>query len=307
MQWDFDAATRELQLTDDNRTLIGSDPPASAKTDSGYLIVLSGSRTGSVIALLDDVRFGRGAHADFRLDDEGVSRIHFAIEPRSDGTFALEDLRSRNGTFVNGSRVQVALLHDGDTVRVGTGAVMKFASAAALDAVQGEMYEAAVCDGLTGLYSRRYLFDQLRHEYKFARRHAMPVSVIVIGIDGMRVTNDRYGIVVGDAVIKAVSRAVAACIRDEDVLARSGGDQFAIVCRATSQGGATLLAARLRTAVHDAIAIDTMPEVQVTVSSGIASLPELTMTDDRALFDAAEAAMVEAKRNGRNNIHINHG
>jgi diguanylate cyclase (GGDEF)-like protein len=137
---------------------------------------------------------------------------------------------------------------------------------------------------------------------RFAVRHGKTVGLLFVDIDHFKKINDSHGHQAGDFVLAAVAREMAATVRAEDVIARYGGEEFAIICRETEPAGLRVLAERLRVAVerkhfeHDGMVIP------VTISVGAAVDPRIA--DAQALIAAADAAMYEAKREGRNRVSL---
>src|SRR6188768_481521 len=131
-------------------------------------------------------------------------------------------------------------------------------------------------DALTQTFNRRHLGERLRGEIAFAIRHATPLSVLVIDFDHFKRINDTLGHKAGDAVLKQGAHRILSTLRSEDVLARIGGEEFAVVLRGTAQGAALACAERIRTAVATTpILAAGGKNVSVSVSIGVASLEEV--------------------------------
>jgi diguanylate cyclase (GGDEF)-like protein len=279
------------------------EPTAQTAGPSPYLLVISGPSFGEMYRIKGErTVLGRGERADVRLLDEGISRAHTAIE-RDGGKLVLVDLGSMNGTFCNGERIQRRELADGDKISLGSATILKFTfQDKATERLQRQLFESALRDGLTGTFNRRYFVDRLHTEMRFAVRHGKTVGLLFVDIDHFKKINDSHGHQAGDFVLAAVAREMAATVRAEDVIARYGGEEFAIICRETEPAGLRVLAERLRVAVerkhfeHDGMVIP------VTISVGAAVDPRIA--DAQALIAAADAAMYEAKREGRNRVSL---
>jgi diguanylate cyclase (GGDEF)-like protein len=155
---------------------------------------------------------------------------------------------------------------------------------------------AASTDPLTGLANRTVLFDRLSLEIARARRHAHSVALGILDLDAFKDFNDRYGHVAGDRLLVAAGRALTDSIRDTDLAARFGGDEFVILMPLSDPEAARAAAERIRRAVHEEAAA-----TNLTVSIGVAStrgeqasLEELMARADQALY--------EAKRRGRDRV-----
>lgn len=278
-----------------DRVDIGADDRAPAPC----LIVIRGLNVGQSVRLGNaELILGRGPHADVDLGDDSISRRHAAV--RMDGGRAvLADLGSKTGTFVNGKRMsEPATLADGDKIQVSTGTILKFTMIDRLDETfQRRMYESSLRDPMTQSFNRRYFLDRLERELRFARRHEQPLSLILVDVDGLEDVNDRGGTSAGDAVLAELSTRIHGLVRQEDVVARTGGDEFAVICRATVTSDAAMVAERIRAAVADRSFAS--GQTQLTIAIGVAGLLP-TSAPGRDLIAAADNALADAKRAGGN-------
>ncbi len=160
-----------------------------------------------------------------------------------------------------------------------------------------EALNAAHRDPLTGIGNRAALEQNLARETALAHRHKKPLSLIVIDIDLFKQVNDRHGHTVGDAVLRSVAHVINEQLREDDLLFRYGGEEFVILTSGTPQQGAALLAERIRTAVAATPCICNGKEIEVTISLGVATLDDENGT---VLFDRADHALYQAKKQGRN-------
>ncbi len=272
---------------------------------SPYLVVISGPSFGEMYRIKSNrTMIGRSERADVRVLDDGISREHAAIE-RDGGKLVLVDLGSTNGTFCNGTKVPRHELNDGDKVSIGSTTILKLTFLDKVDEhYQKQLFQSALRDGLTGTFNRRYFVDRLHTEIRFAVRHGKALCLLFVDIDHFKKINDSYGHQAGDAVLSAVAHQMTATIRAEDVIARYGGEEFAIICREMERDGATVLAERLRSAVEKKKFEFDGKVIPVTVSVGAAV--DRKITDPQGLIAAADAAMYEAKRAGRNRV-VMHG
>src|SRR5688572_19004041 len=190
---------------------------------------------------------GRGRTAEVALHDDGVSRAHARIVSDGEQVY-VEDLCSRNGTYVNGDRVSGrAKIADGDKIQVGRTTILKFTYHDSLEeSFQKQMYESALRDGLTKVYNKRYFTERITSEMRFAVRHKAQLALLMVDLDHFKQVNDTYGHVAGDRVLVAVAQGLARSIRNEDVVARYGGEEFAVILRATPLEHVRGTAERLR-------------------------------------------------------------
>jgi diguanylate cyclase (GGDEF)-like protein len=277
----------------------------SGSRDRAYLIVLAGTNVGEMFKISSaEVTVGRGQGADIQLLDEGISRKHCCIRVAG-GDMIVEDLDSRNGTFANGHRVQRHTLRDGDKIQVGSTTILKFTYHDNLDeSFQRQMFESALRDGLTKAFNKKYFLDRMESEFRFAKRHRVPLSIVLFDVDHFKKINDDVGHLAGDHVLSALARKVQDTIRTEDVFARYGGEEFAVICRAIEVPSAGHFAERLRKTVEVSEFRYQQKVIPVTVSLGVAGLPHVDAGDPAALIAAADEALYAAKKQGRNRVQI---
>jgi diguanylate cyclase (GGDEF)-like protein len=265
--------------------------------------VLTGLEAGRVhVVTTDTIVVGRGTGVDLRIDDTSLSRQHCRIR-LTNGSYFVEDLGSRNGTMVNGLRIQAPqLLEDGALVQLAASTIIMFSQQEDLE-VQAEqrLYASAVLDPLTGLHNRRHLDARLKSEFAFASRHQTPLSVLLIDIDHFKKINDTYGHPGGDAALKALSERLAKTVRTEDIVARYGGEEFAVIARGIESVGAMLLAERIRDTASKIRLAHEDKTISFTISVGAATLTRERIFDSvAAVLKAADDALYKAKAQGRN-------
>ncbi len=279
--------------------------PTSDGKDRATLTVLTGINAGQVFALdSTDHVVGRGTDADVWVEDGGVSRRHARITCRADGRYFVEDLGSTNGTFVGPQRVEVAELRPGDRLQFGPNLVMRFAiTDDAEEELQRRLYESSTRDALTRVYNRKYLTERLMAEVAYSRRQRVKLAVLLLDLDDFKATNDTYGHLAGDMVLRLVSAQMQRLIRVEDLLARWGGEEFVILARSTGKTEAVRLADRIREAIAELdIPVGERP-IRITVSIGVASLQDVAPDGGpNELLALADARLYAAKAAGKNRI-----
>ena len=283
-------------------------PKVHMERSTAYLIVLKGSNVGEMYRIADDSHvLGRSFEATIRLHDSGISRRHAQLIRRG-GQIFIEDLGSANGTLVNETPIREAALKDGDKIRLGSTTILKFTFHDKLDETfQKQMFDAALRDGLTKAFNKRYLLDRLENEFAFARRHRSDLSIIMFDVDHFKRFNDTYGHLAGDAVLVHLVRTVHASLRTEDVFARYGGEEFMLICRGSGLENATIVAERLRVLIAGSPLEFQGTSLAVTSSLGVASLRESQAQTSLELIAAVDHALYEAKGAGRNCVRAHRG
>lgn len=277
----------------------------SNREQRATLTVVTGLGAGRVYAIADEgCRLGRTPEVEVVIDDAAVSRVHARILKRDQGLI-LEDLGSTNGTYVDGRRITgETVLRSGDRIQLGESAVLRFSLVDdAEEALQRRLYETSTRDPLTGAYNRAYLGERMLAETAAARRHGNELSLVMLDVDHFKQVNDNHGHLAGDAVLAGVAARIIRLLRVEDVLARFGGEEFAVVLRNTSIMGAAQLAERLRVGIASEPVSAGSVSVSVTASLGVASFGELRSDQGLTeLFALADARLYAAKSAGRDRV-----
>lgn len=159
--------------------------------------------------------------------------------------------------------------------------------------------ELAATDHKTGAHSYRFFAQRLEEEVARSRRYHLPLSLLLIDLDGFKAANDRLGHRAGDDVLRCVARTLSDGVRLMDVVARFGGDEFTVILPNTTKVGAAVLAERLRVGI-EAVAHGAAAVGAITASIGVASLPDEDIDSPEALIEAADRALYLAKTGGRN-------
>jgi two-component system cell cycle response regulator len=298
--YDDDAADRTVVF---EHTALEAVAPAA--TDRMHVLVrMDGANVGQVTRLTgDELEIGRVAKNALHLPFEGVSRQHARLIRRA-GKYWLEDLKSANGTFVQGTRITAShALSDGDVIQFGPRVVFRYSvTDTGEEKILRQLYESSVKDSLTGAYNREYFGERLKTELAYAKRHETPLSLLMIDVDHFKKVNDTYGHPAGDAVLVAMVGAVSSTLRGEDVVARYGGEEFAVILRGIELGNAVTAAERLRELVAEQTVTHAGAVIRCTVSIGVASLACTSSPTMEALVAVADRRLYLAKRGGRNRV-----
>ncbi|MEZ4814895.1 MAG: GGDEF domain-containing protein [Bdellovibrionota bacterium] len=208
---------------------------------------VSGPEKGRVVALREKVIVGRSRSCEVTITDPSCSRQHALFEVKGKG-FYVEDLKSTNGVRVNGARIIASHeLKEGDRVQLGDLTIVRFGFMPHAEAsIQQDFYQRATRDGLTGAYNKKSFDEALDREVAHCKRSNRGLGLILFDLDHFKKVNDTYGHAAGDAVLKKVSEAVLGLIRAEDVFARIGGEEFALLTRNEGIDSLKVLGERVR-------------------------------------------------------------
>jgi diguanylate cyclase (GGDEF)-like protein len=185
------------------------------------------------------------------------------------------------------------------------GVLIEPAAFALTHALRVERAEAlSVTDDLTQLYNSRFFNDALRRETKRAVRNGRPLSLLFIDLDGFKKINDVDGHLLGSRALIEAAAVIRGSARETDIVARFGGDEFAILLPETGVEGAKSVARRLRDRIQRGVFLSERgPAHRLTASIGLATLPDVADTAE-GLLQAADAAMYRVKVTGKNGIHV---
>lgn len=173
-----------------------------------------------------------------------------------------------------------------------------------LRALNAQLTEISVRDGLTGLFNRRHLFDRLSMEVERAVRYGHPLSCIMIDVDGFKTINDRYGHLVGDELFRRAAEVFRSVPRRVDVVARYGGDEVAILLPATALDAAVNVAARVCEVVSARVFRIGVRDLRVTVSSGVSTFDPAKPVPGDELLRRADVALYASKHAGGNRVTL---
>jgi len=281
-------------------------PPTPAPVSSSAaacLVIIYGADLGRRVVLDGSpLEIGRSVKCDLSIDQESVSRKHARLA--WDGArYKISDLGSTNGSYVNDELCTERYLNDGDQLKIGR-TILKFMTGDNIEtAYHEEIYRLMTFDGLTQVHNKRHFHETLDREVSRSSRYERPMSLVVFDIDHFKKVNDTHGHLAGDALLRQLASLVRGRIRREDLFARVGGEEFAVLLPEIDAQGAAQFAEKIRKLVELQIFHFEDVNISVTLSLGIAELRPPYATGEQ-LYKAADAALYVAKQSGRNRVEI---
>ena len=271
---------------------------------TGSLLVVQGAEVdlGRHVMCNRPITIGRDERADLSLSDGSISRAHCSVERAETGRYMLHDLGSTNGTLLNGERVQGSVpLNPGDKIFVGA-SVIRFAYSDQLDLqFHSRLEEMVSIDPLTGMSSKRAYDAIYQATIERTRAEESPLVLMVMDMDGLKQINDTHGHEMGGFVIAEVAFIIRAVLEDHGTLCRFGGDEFVGCFPGMDGARAEALAEEVRDRVARHPFVRDGVRVEPTISIGVACYPG-DAADPAGLFTAADRAMYDAKRSGKNQV-----
>ncbi len=248
---------------------------------------------------------GRGGGNDLVLHDGKVSKDHCILSVvrgrRGVERIDVRDLGTTNGTSVNGEPVDQATLKAGDKVQVGDTVLQLRYGDEIEREYHARLFDLAVRDGLTGLYNKRYVLNELENLLRIARRGRRALSVILLDSDDFKRLNDRFGHLAGDEYLQSLAGLIRGALREQDLAGRVGGEEFLVVLPETGLDGALQLAERLRRGAEEFVPPRGGTEARVTLSAGVCPFNE-GVRDLTHFLELADRALYRAKQEGKNRV-----
>lgn len=286
----------------------GSSGHLQVGSEADFILIAhpEGKRLGSRFRLSPGttMEIGRSGIVGVSLPEVvSISRKHARLRYIG-SVVTIEDLGSTNGTYINDQPIHGrTVLRSGD--RIQTAAVhFKFLHEQDVEsAYHLAIYDLVAKDGLTEIFNKRKLDEELQREFARAVRHRRPLSLIAFDLDEFKTVNDTYGHLCGDFILKQVASLARDLVGPEQVFARAGGDEFVILAPETGAAGAQSLAAEIQDRIASYDHRSGNIKITVTCSFGVAELAK-DMTNPNELYQAADDALLLAKRSGRNRVAV---
>lgn len=271
-----------------------------------FLTVIRGGERdlGRNVVVNGPIVIGRAEDADLPLQDLVASWRHARVAPRGGQIFVVEDLGSTNGTHVDGGLIKEPwTLREGEKIFVGD-TVVRFSMADEMDlGFQDLVSQLVSTDPLTGLESKRSFDDALDYALEGARANELPLSILMMDMDGVKIINDTHGHLFGAHCIGETGRLIARVLGPRGQACRFGGDEFTAFLPGLQKPETIGVAEEIRQALESAGLSKDGIALRPTISIGVASFPE----DGQKLLEliaAADRALYRAKAGGRNCVSI---
>jgi diguanylate cyclase (GGDEF)-like protein len=302
-----DLANARRQTTQSNT--VPATAPAAGDAAEANIILISHPQNKNIgrrfrLVPGQGLEIGRAPQAEVALPEvPSVSRNHARLEYQG-GVVVLRDLQSTNGTAVNDRLIDRAtVLRSGDRFQIGA-VHFKFLHERDVEqAYHDAIFDLVIRDGLTGVFNKRKFDEEIEREFARAKRYERALSLILADIDFFKAVNDRHGHLAGDFVLQQVAARMRRVLRVEQVLARVGGEEFAVVCPETDASGAVEVAEKLRDEIAREPCRSGAISISVTCSFGVAQRTS-AMASSTELSAVADAALYRSKQNGRNRVTV---
>lgn len=275
-----------------------------AKSSSPVLVVISGRPLGKSFFLTkESMILGRDLNADISIGETSISRKHTEFIVNAQGIIC-KDLGSTNGTFVNDQKITEQSLNDGDLIRAGN-TILKFLREGKIENIHyGKMYDLATTDDMTGALNKKAIIELIREEFVRAQNKNLMLSLLMFDIDHFKQTNDTFGHLAGDYVLKETCNLIKnKMIRQKDALGRYGGEEFLLVLRETPLQIGVDVAERIRSTIEKYNYTFDEKQIPVTISIGAVAL-DTTSKNPEDLIALADKALYDAKNQGRNRVCV---
>ena len=274
-------------------------------SDSAVISIISGPEKwiGRAWSLTKNQTLGRNAKsADIPIPELSLSRkhIHFIYK---EGGIQVQDLNSTNGTFLNGLKLdskKTYLLKNNDILKVGD-LVFKFLDKGNVEGLSAlRMQDQIYTDSLCRIWNRLFMDIKAREMFMYSKKHTSPLSFVVFDIDFFKKINDQYSHLAGDFILFSTADLVKNLIRQTDIFCRMGGEEFGLIleCRLES---AVQLAEKIRKQIENKIFQFKSDEIKITLSAGVSEMRENDQ-NWKNLYERADSALYESKKQGRNQI-----
>jgi len=289
-----------LMIDEERRDLVfemaiggGGQDMAAFRVKMGEGIAGWVAQTGEAVIVNDtrrDPRFARRFDSATRFETRSVLCAPLVSRGRTLGV--VQVINRRRGNFTRGDLDLLLTLVEPCAIALENAILFQRAE------------QLTITDDLTKLFNSRYMNLYIGREIKRCKRHGIPLAVIFLDLDGFKGINDQYGHLAGSATLTEIGGILSSCVRESDILARYGGDEFVAVLPETPAAGAMVIAERIRYSIANHIFLAAQGlEARLSASIGIAAYPDHALTPE-GLVQKADQAMYRVKERNKNGIEL---
>ncbi len=268
---------------------------------TAFIVTIYGEHLGKRFEITHvPLVIGRSSDCAVHVLDDSASRQHCKIMT-SEKSIMVMDLKSTNGTYVNGTTVAVRHLKNGDIIQVGR-SIFKFLVGDDIEsAYHEEIYRLKTVDGLTGAFNKRTFDEEIQRELHRFYRYNRPLSLIMFDLDRFKDVNDTFGHLAGDRVLSEIGALINEVCRKEDTFCRYGGEEFAILMPEFDLKQCISFAEEIRVKVEARRFEFDGAVIPITISGGVAEANS-KFESPSDFIAVADKHLYEAKHSGRNKI-----
>lgn len=292
----------------DDKTVVAAHPAESVNTtgrnNAAVLLQYDGGAAGKRFILTgSQALIGRRADkVQVWIDDASVSREHCRIDFHGNKAY-VTDLGSLNHSYINDQMIiQSAELTHGDMLRVGNVRLRYYSHGSADQLLFDRIYRMAVQDRMLEIFRKDYLLEKLEEDFRAAKTNNQHLSLLMFDLDKFKGINDTHGHDAGDYVLKEVCNHIKPLVRPEDTFARYGGEEFCILLPKLTLDEAFQFAERVRQLIEKSVFDYEGTIIPVTLSIGVASSTDPSLTSAIEFIKAADACVYKSKNAGRNRV-----
>ncbi len=237
---------------------------------------------------------------DIVIEDSSISRRHAIIYKKGE-RFYIRDNGSTNGTYINDEKITAeAPLSNQDKIKIG-GTILKFLQGDIESLFLDNLREKINIDKLTGAYNKPYFEEHLKKLFSLAGRYNKPLSLILFDIDDFKKINDTFGHAAGDYVLSEIGKIINRRIRNTDIFARVGGEEFGILCQETGLSNTLQLSNDICKIVSGySFSFDGRP-IPVTLSIGLCEYTG-KLSSESEMYTLCDSLLYKAKKTGKNRV-----
>ncbi len=237
---------------------------------------------------------------DIAIDDRTVADKHAIIIQKSE-KFYIKDNDSPNGTYINDRKItDETLLSSQDKIKVGN-TILKFLQGDIESLFLDNLREKINIDKLTSAYNKQFFEEEMKKQFSLTKRYSKHLSLILIDIDDFKMINDTHGHPGGDYVLSQLGTIVIERIRNTDIFARVGGEEFAILCPETNLQNSLWLATELCNIIKEYSFNFENKKIPVTLSVGLCEYNE-SFSSNAEMYAKCDSLLYKAKNSGKNRV-----